>query len=61
MITKILTPAKSFFLKCKRVWHVMKKPSQKEFSMISKVSAIGILVVGAFGFLISIVLKMIIG
>ncbi len=55
---KILTSTKSFVLKCKRVWHVLKKPTKKEFEMIAKVSAIGILILGIFGFLISFVMKL---
>ncbi len=53
----ILTPVKSFFLKCKRVWRVLRKPTKKEFQTVSKISAIGILILGAFGFLISLVVK----
>jgi protein translocase SEC61 complex gamma subunit len=49
--------SKSFFIKCKRVWRTLKKPSRKEFEMVAKVSAIGILALGTFGFLISIVMK----
>ena len=48
---------KSFFLKSKRVWHVLKKPTRKEFMTITKVSAIGILIIGIGGFLISIIMK----
>jgi len=47
----------SFFLKCKRVWHALKKPSRKEFTTIAKVSGIGILILGFFGFLISGIMK----
>jgi protein transport protein SEC61 subunit gamma and related proteins len=43
----------SFLIQSKRVWHVLKKPSSEEFWTISKVSAIGILVIGAVGFLIA--------
>ena len=57
MVKKILTSAKSFFLKSKRVWHVLKKPTRKEFETITKVSAIGILALGVFGFLISMIMK----
>ncbi len=38
---------------CGRVWQLLKKPSKKEFTTISKVSAIGLGLVGAIGFLIS--------
>ncbi|MEN7981876.1 MAG: protein translocase SEC61 complex subunit gamma [Nanoarchaeota archaeon] len=53
----LLTKSKSFFIKCKRVWHTLKKPSRKEFWMVAKISALGILALGIFGFLISIVMK----
>jgi len=56
---KILESSKSFLTKCKRVWIVMKKPSRKEFEMIAKVSAIGILIAGLFGFLISSLIELI--
>jgi protein translocase SEC61 complex gamma subunit len=52
---------KSFFLQSKRVWHVLKKPTGVEFKTISKVSAIGILIFGAIGFLIGDGLKIISG
>jgi len=55
---KFATSTKSFFLKCKRVWHVLKKPTKKEFETIAKVSALGILALGILGFLISIIMKM---
>lgn len=37
-----------------RVWRLLRKPTMSEFKTISKVSAIGILVIGVLGFLISI-------
>lgn len=48
---------KSFMLKCKRVWHTMKKPTKQEFQMISKVSAIGIGILGLLGFLVALIMK----
>jgi len=48
---------KSFFVQCSRVWKILKKPSKKEFETIAKVSAIGIGIIGVFGFLISILVK----
>ena len=45
---------KSFLMKCKRVWHALKKPTRKEFETVAKISALGILVLGAIGFLISL-------
>ena len=58
---KITTSIKSFFLKSKRVWHILKKPSRKEFETIAKVSAIGIVILGALGFVISLIMKLVIG
>jgi len=46
---------KSFLLKCKRVWHVVRKPSSQEFKMVAKVSALGILAIGLIGFLIALI------
>ncbi|MFH1801310.1 MAG: protein translocase SEC61 complex subunit gamma [archaeon] len=54
---KFLTPTKSFLFKCRRVWQVLKKPTRKEFETVAKVSAIGILIIGAIGFFISIAMK----
>lgn len=48
---------KLFIGKCKRVWIVLKKPTKKEFELISKISAIGILALGLVGFLISLIMK----
>jgi protein transport protein SEC61 subunit gamma-like protein len=53
----MLENAKSFLLKCKRVWQVLKKPTKKEFELTAKVSAIGIAILGLLGFLISLVLS----
>jgi len=54
---KSFTKTKSFLIKCRRVWHTLKKPSKKEFEQITKVSAIGIAILGLIGFLISIIMK----
>ena len=48
---------KSFAIKSKRVWQILKKPTRKEFETISKVSAVGIMILGVLGFLISIIIK----
>ncbi len=53
----MMSKTKSFALKCKRVWQVLKKPSRKEFETVAKISAIGIVVLGILGFLISIIVK----
>ena len=52
-----LDQLKAFYEKSKRVWLVLKKPSRKEFESVAKISAIGILVLGVLGFLISIIIS----
>lgn len=49
---------KAFYEKSKRVWLVLKKPSKKEFEMVAKVSAIGVLLLGVIGFLIAVIIKL---
>jgi len=49
---------KSFYLKCKRVWRVLKKPTKQEFEQVAKISAIGIVILGFLGFLISLMMKL---
>jgi protein transport protein SEC61 subunit gamma and related proteins len=58
---KPITSLKSFVGKCKRVWMVLKKPTREEFLKVAKVSAVGILIIGALGFIISIVMKIFTG
>ena len=48
---------KYFIKKSKRVWHTLKKPTKKEFQQVSKISAIGIAILGLMGFIISLVMK----
>ncbi|PIN92819.1 protein translocase SEC61 complex subunit gamma [Candidatus Pacearchaeota archaeon CG10_big_fil_rev_8_21_14_0_10_31_24] len=55
----LLTKFKSFIIQSKRVWHVLRKPSAQEFKSIAKISALGILAIGALGFIISDLIKLI--
>jgi len=48
---------KGFVAKCGRVIVVMRKPTREEFKMISQASGLGLLIVGAIGFFISMVIK----
>jgi protein transport protein SEC61 subunit gamma-like protein len=51
---------KTFYEECARVITVTKKPNKTEFWTISKVAAIGILLLGILGFLIFIVKQVIV-
>jgi len=44
---------KSFLIECRRVWQVTKKPTKEELKVIVKVTGIGILAIGALGFVIN--------
>ena len=50
---------KAFYEKSKRVWLVLKKPSRKEFESIAKISAMGIVILGVIGFLISVIINLV--
>ena len=43
---------KSFVIQSKRVWHLLRKPTGEEFKTVAIVSAIGLLIIGAIGFVI---------
>ena len=45
---------KSFMKQSIRVWKLLKKPSREEFTTISKVSAIGLGLVGLIGFIVAL-------
>lgn len=47
---------KSFFTQSVRVWHLLRKPTSQEFKAVSKVSAIGLGLIGLLGFLITIIM-----
>jgi protein transport protein SEC61 subunit gamma-like protein len=57
-MAKIIENLKLFAAKSKRVWLVLKKPSKQEFEMVAKVSAIGVVILGVLGFVVSILVKL---
>lgn len=48
---------KSFLSQCGRVWQLLRKPTMEEFKMISKVSAIGLGLIGLLGFIIAVLMS----
>ena len=46
---------KAYTVECQRVLRVTKKPDSEEFKAIVKVSALGIVAIGAIGFLVQII------
>jgi len=55
----ILKKFKRFIIQSKRVFKVTKKPSKEEFKIISKVTGIGILIIGLLGFVIKLAWELI--
>jgi protein transport protein SEC61 subunit gamma and related proteins len=47
-----------FIKLCQRVLHVSKKPGRDEFINVAKITGIGVLIIGAIGFVISIVAQL---
>ena len=46
---------KEFIGECKRVLKVTKKPTKEEFSVIVKISGLGILLIGLIGFILQMI------
>jgi len=46
----------SFYQQCARVWHLLRKPTGEEFKGVSKISAIGLGLIGLLGFLITLIM-----
>jgi protein transport protein SEC61 subunit gamma-like protein len=42
-----------------RVWRILRKPTMDEFKSVAKVSAIGLLVIGAIGFIVNVLFTLI--
>jgi len=45
----------SFFKQCGRVLRVSRKPTSEEIKQVAKVSALGMLVIGGIGFIITLI------
>jgi len=48
-----------FFKECKRVLRVAKKPDKEEYFNFSKVTALGIIIIGAIGFAIVLISQLV--
>ncbi|BDZ70707.1 protein translocase SEC61 complex subunit gamma [Methanobacterium petrolearium] len=51
----------SFIKQCQRVLKVSRKPDREEYINVAKVTAIGIILIGVIGFIISIIGQLIQG
>ncbi len=59
MVKELLLRLKNFIIESKRVWLITRKPSQSEFKIITKVTGIGILIIGLIGFIIAMIWQVI--
>jgi protein translocase SEC61 complex gamma subunit len=48
---------KSEFFRYLRVWNLLKKPNMKEFKTVAGVSALGLLIIGGIGFIVSTIIR----
>lgn len=55
VIQEAIIKLKSFFVECVRVVRVTKKPDKQTFLTTVKVSAMGMAIIGAVGFLLSLI------
>ena len=49
------TKFRNFAKECARVLRITKKPTKEEFKTISKVSGLGILIIGLIGFIVHLI------
>ena len=61
MVNNVTQKFKSQYLQYVRVWRLLRKPTMTEFKTISKVTAVGLAIIGALGFLIQLVISAIPG
>ncbi|MEM2932656.1 MAG: protein translocase SEC61 complex subunit gamma [Candidatus Pacearchaeota archaeon] len=54
---ELVARIKEFFIQCGRVWNLTRKPSKEEIKLTSKVSAIGLLIIGVIGFVIGLIIE----
>ncbi len=59
MMNKLIRETTSQYHKYLRVWRLLRKPTVEEFKVTLKVSVVGLLVIGALGFVISVAMKMV--
>ena len=55
---RLITRAKIYIGKCRRVLAVSTKPDKDEFKMATKITSIGFLIIGIIGFAIFIIVRL---
>ena len=60
-MSKIVTKTRNFFVNSRKVLRHAKRPSRRELSITTKMSALGIVIVGVIGYVISLIFNAIMG
>ncbi|MFW9852545.1 MAG: protein translocase SEC61 complex subunit gamma [Candidatus Thorarchaeota archaeon] len=60
-MSKIVVKTRNFFLSSKRLLRHTKLPTRRELSITTKMSAIGVVVIGVIGYVLSLLFNAIIG
>jgi protein transport protein SEC61 subunit gamma-like protein len=56
---KIKQKISSALTRYKRVWRLLKKPTKQEFLTVSKITSIGLAVIGVVGFVVAFIMNFI--
>ena len=56
---ELMNSFKEFLAKCGRVIVVMRKPTMPEFKITAQAAGLGLLIIGALGFFISMIVKLV--
>jgi protein translocase SEC61 complex gamma subunit len=60
-MSKLVAKTRNFFVNSRKVLRHAKRPSRRELSITTKMSALGIVIVGVIGYVISLIFNAIMG
>ncbi len=60
-MSKIVAKTRNFFVNSRKVLRHAKRPSRRELSITTKMSALGIVIIGVIGYVISLLFNAIMG
>lgn len=60
-MSKIVAKTRNFFINSRKVLRHSKRPSRRELSITTKMSALGIVIIGVIGYVISLLFNAIMG
>lgn len=60
-MSKVVAKIRTFFINSQKVLRHAKRPSRRELSITTKMSALGIVIIGVIGYVISLIFNAIMG